>query len=426
MKLKMWQSILIGLFLGIAVGMYLNHYGNSGAEGAKESAKAIAEKLKIFGVVFINLIKMVVVPLIFFALVAGITSMDNAKDFKRIGVKGITSYLLTAVFAVILGLVFGVIYEPGVGLNIDISTLGDAAPVTDKPTPSVGSFLLDLISTNALRSMTEDHFLQVIIFAIFFGVVVNILGESVAGLKSGMQQLGKVFFRMVEYIVKLAPFAVFGFLSWMIAVQGYDVIWSLLKLVEAVLTACLVQMFVFALMISVFAKLNPIYFFKKIFTTQLMAFSTSSSKATLPTAMKEVQERLGVSERSTNFLLPLGACINMDGTAIYLGICAVFFAQMFGIELEFHDYLVLILTCTLGSIGAAGIPSGSIIFMGMVLTSVGIPMSAIALILGVDRILDMFRTTVNITGDCAITMIVDKTEGTMNTEVYYSDEKKKA
>jgi Na+/H+-dicarboxylate symporter len=426
MKFKMWHAILLGLVMGIVVGLYLNHYGNSGAEGAKESAKAIAEKLKIFGVVFINLIKMIVVPLIFLALVSGITSMEDASNFKRIGFKGITSYLLTAVFAVILGLIFGHLYEPGIGLNIDIASLEQNTSAAPTTPPSVGSFLLDLISTNALRSMTEDHFLQVIIFAIFFGVVINILGDAVAGLKSGIQQLAKVFFKMVEYIVKLAPLAAFGFLSWMIAVQGLDVVKSLAYLIEAVLTACFVQLVIFGILIMVFGKLNPFYFFKKIFPTMLMAFSTSSSKATLPTAMREVQEKLGVSERSTNFLLPLGACINMDGTAIYLGICALFFAQMFGIELDMHDYLVLILTCTLGSIGAAGIPSGSIIFMGMVLTSVGIPMSAIALILGVDRILDMFRTTVNITGDCAITMIVDKTEGTMNTEVYYSKDVKKS
>jgi Na+/H+-dicarboxylate symporter len=421
MKFKLWHGILLGLVLGITVGIYLNYYGSTGAD-AHERAVAIAEDLKILGVIFINLIKMVVVPLIFLALVSGITSMDDAENFKRIGIKGISAYLLTAMFAVCLGMVMGWLLEPGKGLQVDMATLGQLPSAADKPTPSVKDFLIDLISTNAIRSMAEDHFLQIIIFAIFFGVVINILGEQVAGLRSGIQQLAKVFFRMVEYIVKLAPLAVFGFLSWMIAVQGKDVIFSLLSLVEAVLLACAIQFVIFGLMILVFARLNPVPFFKKIFTTQLMAFSTSSSKATLPTAMKEVQEKLGVSEKSTNFLLPLGACINMDGTAIYLGICALFFAQMFGITLGVHDYMVLLLTCTLGSIGAAGIPSGSIIFMGMVLNSVGIPMDAIALILGVDRILDMFRTTVNITGDCAITMIVDKTEGTMDTSVYYSKE----
>lgn len=426
MKFKLWHGILLGLILGISVGIYLNYYGASGGEVEKLRAKEIAESLKVFGVVFINLIKMVVVPLIFLALVSGITSMDDADNFKRVGLKGIAAYLLTAMFAVCLGMAIGWILKPGIGLHIDMATLGEAPAVTDKPTPSVGQFLLDLISTNAIRSMVDDHFLQVIIFAIFFGVVINILGEQVAGLRSGIQQLAKVFFRMVEYIVRLAPLAVFGFLSWMIAVQGKDVIFSLLSLVEAVLLACVIQFLIFGLMIFVFGRLNPVPFFKKIFTTQLMAFSTSSSKATLPTAMKEVQEKLGVSEKSTNFLLPLGACINMDGTAIYLGICALFFAQMFNIELAPHDYMVLLLTCTLGSIGAAGIPSGSIIFMGMVLNSVGIPMTAIALILGVDRILDMFRTTVNITGDCAITMIVDKSEGTMDTSVYYSKETKAA
>ena len=175
-------------------------------------------------------------------------------------------------------------------------------------------------------------------------------------------------------------------------------------------------------MILVFTKMSPMPFYRKILLTQSIAFSTSSSKATLSTAMSQLQERMGVSKTNSNFLLPLGVCINMDGTAIYLGICALFFSQAYGLPLGFHEYMVLILTCTLGSIGAAGIPSGSIIFMGMVLTSVGLPIEGIGIILGIDRVLDMVRTTINITGDSAITLIVDHSEGTMNKELYHSKE----
>jgi Na+/H+-dicarboxylate symporter len=173
-------------------------------------------------------------------------------------------------------------------------------------------------------------------------------------------------------------------------------------------------------MIMIFARLSPIPFYRKILLTQSIAFATSSSKATLSTAMTQLQDRMGVSKTNSNFLMPLGVCINMDGTAIYLGICALFFAQAYGIDLTTHNYVMLVLTCTLGSIGAAGIPSGSIIFMGMVLSSVGLPIEGIGLILGVDRILDMVRTTINITGDSAITLIVDKTEGALDETTYHS------
>jgi Na+/H+-dicarboxylate symporter len=191
-------------------------------------------------------------------------------------------------------------------------------------------------------------------------------------------------------------------------------------LVAAVLTACFVQYVLYGVLIAVFGRISPFPFFRKLVTTQIMAFSTSSSKATLTTAMRETENKLGVSAQICQFMLPLGAAVNMSGTAIYLAICALFFAQFFGVELHHADYAMLLVTCTLGSIGAAGIPSGSIIFMGMVLHSVGLPIEGIGLILGVDRILDMVRTMINITGDCAITLIIDSSEKTLNKDVYYS------
>ena len=219
--------------------------------------------------------------------------------------------------------------------------------------------------------------------------------------------------------MRLAPLAVFGFISSMVGTTGLDVIVSLMRLVGLVISACILQYLVFGGMIAIFGGLSPFPFYRKMITTQLMAFSTSSSKATLTTAMNELQTKMGVSGGTSQFMMPLGACINMDGTAIYLGLCSMFFAQMYGIQLHTPDYFMLILTSTLGSIGAAGIPSGSIIFMGMVLASVGIPIEGIGVILGVDRILDMFRTTVNITGDAAVTLIIDKKENQLDTKQYY-------
>jgi Na+/H+-dicarboxylate symporter len=268
--------------------------------------------------------------------------------------------------------------------------------------------------------MADDMYLQIVVFAIFTGIVMNYLPEETRGLRELNKQLASITFKMIEWIVRLAPLAVFGFVGAMVGTTGLDVIVSLTKLVGLVIAACFLQYVVFGTMIAVFGRISPFPFYRKMITTQVMAFSTSSSKATLTTAMRELQDKLGVSQGTSQFMMPLGACINMDGTAIYLGICSMFFAQMYGIDLDAMDYLMLVLTCTMGSIGAAGIPSGSIIFMGMVLSSVGIPIEGIAIILGVDRILDMFRTTVNITGDAAVTLIIDRTENQLDVESYYA------
>lgn len=405
--LTLLQQVLVGLVLGVLAGMWL-----------KESAA----DLKIFGTIFINLIKMVVVPLIFLALVSGITSMQDPKNFTRVGIKGLSTYLFTAMFAVIIGICAGVIFEPGLGVQMDASHMEMPAAMSNiQAPPSVGQFLLELIPTNALKAMTEDHYLQVIVFAIFFGITMNMLGEKVENARIVVQETASIVFKMIELIVRLAPLAVFGFMAWSVGTQGVEIILTLARLVITVLAACLVQYVLFGVLILVFGRLSPMPFYRKMMVTQMMAFSTSSSKATLTTAMKQLQTRMGVSESSTNFLMPLGACINMDGTAIYLGICAMFFSQFYGMPLSTHDYFVLIFTSTLGSIGAAGIPSGSIIFMGMVLSSVGLPLEGIGLILGIDRMLDMVRTTINITGDAAITLIIDRSENKLSEEEYYAD-----
>lgn len=407
--LKMWQQVLVCLILGIIVGFLIQ--GNI----------ALAEQLKIIGTIFINLIKMVVVPLVFLALVSGITSMGDSANFKRVGLKGIGTYMGTALFAVIIGITAGVVFEPGKGLQVNIEEFtGPAAVGGEAPSMSVSGFLLHLISPNIFQSLAQGELLQVIVFAVLFGMTMNMMGDKAARARETIHDFSQIIFKMIEYIVRLAPLAVFGFMAWSIGTQGVEIVKILFNLVVAVLAACIFQYLLFGALIFFTSGLNPFVFYRKLATTQLMAFSTSSSKATLTTAMRELETKLGVSQQSSQFLLPLGACINMDGTAIYLGICALFFAQFFGIELQMADYAVLLLTCTLGSIGAAGIPSGSIIFMGMVLHSVGLPIEGIGLLLGVDRVLDMVRTTINITGDCAITLMVDASEKTLNKDVYYS------
>lgn len=404
--MKLWQQVLIGLLLGVLSGLFLGE-------------KAVG--LKIFGTIFISLVKMVIVPLIFFALLSGITSMQGTANLTRVGLKGFASYLLTAVFAVVLGLVAGNIFQPGAGIDLHgmLATTGEhPAVATASAAPTATEFLLALIPTNPINAMATDHFLQIIVFSIFTGITINLVGKKADPLRDIIQAASQVTFRMIEIIIKLAPLGVFGFIAWVVGTQGLDILKALAKLVFALLAACSVQYIVFGLLILLFARISPMPFYKKILFTQSIAFSTSSSKATLSTAMTQLQDRMGVSKANSNFLMPLGVCINMDGTAIYLGLCALFFSQAYGIDLTMANYLMLVLTCTLGSMGAAGIPSGSIIFMGMVLSSVGLPIEGIGIILGVDRILDMVRTTINITGDSAITLIVDKSEGGLNEKTY--------
>jgi Na+/H+-dicarboxylate symporter len=348
--LKMWQQVILCLVLGILTGFAL---------------KEEAASFKVLGTIFIDLIKMVVVPLVFLALVSGITSMGDGANFKRVGIKGIGAYLSTAVFAVIIGLTAGTLFEPGVGLHVNADEFaGNMPAANDAPPPTVTEFLLNLISTNIFKSFAEGHLLQVVVFSVLFGITMNFMGEKAARPRQTLHDFSLIVFKMIEYIVRLAPLAVFGFMAWSVGTQGMEIVRILFKLCVAVIAACLFQYALFGVMIAVFARLNPFVFYRKLVATQLMAFSTSSSKAI--------------------------------------------------------HYATLLLTCTLGSIGAAGIPSGSIIFMGMVLHSVGLPIHAIGLLLGVDRVLDMLRTTINITGDCAITLIVDATEGTHNKDIYYS------
>lgn len=403
--MKLWQQVLIGLLLGVFAGLILEE-------------KAVV--LKIFGTIFISIVKMVIMPLIFFTILSGITSMQGEGNLARVGIKGFLGYIITSIFAVIIGLTSGIIFKPGVGIDLNGMTEEAATTKTAPAITSFSDFLLGLIPTNPINAMASDNLLQIIIFSIFAGITINMVGEKAKILRDFIGAASQVTFKMIDLIIKLAPLGVFGFISWVVGTQGLEILKALATLVLALVSACALQYVIFGLLILIFARMSPLPFYRKILFTQSIAFATSSSKATLSTAITQLQEKMGVSKVNSNFLMPLGVCVNMDGTAIYLGICALFFSQAYGIDLTTGNYLMLVLTCTLGSIGAAGIPSGSIIFMGMVLNSVGLPIEGIGFILGVDRILDMVRTTINITGDTAITLIVDKSEGMLDEKVYNS------
>ncbi|MBP1681082.1 MAG: sodium:dicarboxylate symporter [Proteobacteria bacterium] len=400
--LALWKKIFIGLCLGLVVGLLF---------------KDVALMLKPVGTLFINMIKMLIVPLVFVTLVTGITSMEDLSKMRRIGIKTFSIYLVTTAIAVAIGLAFGIIFEPGAGV-----ALSNTAAVAAKNAPPLVDTLLALIPTNPMDSLVKGDILQIIVFAIFLGIAISMAGEKGKPVAAFFESFSEVMFKLTEIVISFAPIGVFGLMAWVSASYGVDVLISLAKVIGCVYIACLFHM---ALTmgggIAIFARLNPIKFFKGVASAQTVAFTTTSSSGTLPVTTSNTIHNLGVSKPIASFVLPLGATINMDGTAIYQGICAVFVAQAFGVDLTFANYMTIILTATLASIGTAGVPGAGLIMLSLVLTSVNLPLEGIAIIAGIDRILDMARTTVNITGDAMTAVIVAKGEGELDEKIYNQD-----
>lgn len=405
LPLQLWQKVAICMVLGIFYGVYL--------------PKEHADMVKPAGDIFLRLIKMIILPLIFFSLVSGITSMSDKSSLGRVGLKSVIAFLGTTFFAVIFGLTVAAVLRPGDGVVIDFG-----APMErnfNQEGFDLVKFLVNIVPNNVVESFADGSILQVVFFAIFTGFVVNGMGSVADPFKDFCHTISKIILKMITKIVELSPIGAFALTAWVVGNQGIDVMVSLSKLVAAVTLAMICQYLIFGLFIIIFCRLSPLPFYKKSFEYQLIALSTGSSKASLATTMQVCRERLGVSESSTSFVLPLGASINMDGFAINLGLTTIFFAQMMGIDLHFGDYMVIILTATLGSIGGAGIPGASLIMLPMVLSSVNMPVEGVAIIAGIDRVLDLLRTAINITGDATITLVIDSSEGNLDRERYNAE-----
>ncbi|WP_294962257.1 dicarboxylate/amino acid:cation symporter [Sulfurimonas sp.] len=398
-KMSLWQKIFIGLILGLATGLIFGEQ---------------ALVLKPLGTLFINLIKMLIVPLIFTSLITGIISMEDLTKMKRVGLKTFVIYLLTTAVAITIGLGFGTIMEPGVGVSLTTT-----ATVTAKTAPALIDTILNMITKNPVASLTNGNILQIIFFAIILGISINLAGEKGEPVAKFFTSFSEVMYKMTELVIKFAPIGVFGLMAWVSASYGLDVLVGLGKVILVVYLASIVHVLLtMGLSISLFAKLSPFKFFKGILSAQSVAFTTTSSSGTLPVTTDNVVNNLGVSKPITSFVLPLGATINMDGTALYQGVCVLFVAQAFGIDLTFGNYITIILTATLASIGTAGVPGAGLIMLSLVLASVGLPIEGIAIIAGIDRILDMARTTVNVTGDAMVSLLVAKSEGELNEDIY--------
>lgn len=378
-----------------------------------------ATYLKPLGDIFIRLIKMIIIPLIFFSIVTGITNVKDTKTLGRLGLKSLFAFLVTTFLAITIGLVIGSILEPGTGLklNLDKSFMPDSAPA--QTTLQIFDTILNIVPDNAIGAMAQGTILQVVFFALFTGFTINtIKGEIADKISDFFRVVSHMVFQMVHLIVQLSPLAACFLTAWVVGSQGATVLLLLLKLVGCAYLGFFIQYLLFGVLIWMTTGLSPIPFFKKSFEYQVIAFSTSSSKAALPTTMRVAKDNLGISQVSSSFVLPLGASINMVGIAIYISLAALFFAQALGKPLSFYDYVLIGFTGSLGSIGGAGIPSGTIVMLPLVLGAVGLPIEGIALILGIDRIVDMMRTTISITGDATVALIVDHSEGLLNKTIY--------
>ena len=389
-------KILIGLILGIVGGLIA---GPTAVPWMKVWIAPI-------GTIFINLIKMVIVPVVLASIVSGVASIGDVKKLGRVGVKIMVFYLATTAFAVAIGLMFGTLMQPGKGLTIPAG-----AKAASKLAPPLQDVLVNIIPSNPFVAMEKGDMLQIIVFAIFLGIGITMVGAKAKPVEDFFNGLAEVTYKIIDMIMSFAPFGVFALMMPVVAVNGPKVLLPLASVVAAMYIASIVHaVVVYSGTVATLGGMSPVKFFKGIAPAMLVAFSTCSSGATLPVTMKCTQENLGVKKDVSSFCLPLGATVNMDGTAIYCGLAALFVAQAYGIELNAGQYMTIILTGTLASIGAAGVPGAGLIMLTLVLTSVGLPIEGVALIAGIDRVLDMARTTLNITGDAAGCVVVQNSE----------------
>ena len=419
-KLALHWKIIIGMGLGVVYGLIASNMG---------WIDFTNNWIKPWGVIFVNSLKLIAVPLVFASLVKGVASLSDISRLSRIGGKSITLFLATTVIAGTIGLLLVNTVNPGIGFDTkDTSELTPSSQegISSKITAAEGvkeagplQFLVDIIPTNILESASNNsNMLQVIFFAILFGIAIVMLPkEKTVYVKGFFDGINDIILQIVDFIMLVAPYAVFALLGALVVDFGASatLFIALGKYSLTVIVGMLLMVFlVYPLIIKIFTKVKYVNFFKGIFPAQMLAFSTSSSAATLPVTIQRCEDNLGISKEVSSFVLPLGATINMDGTALYQAVAAVFIAQAFGIDLDLGQQLTIVLTATLASIGAAAVPGAGMVTLVIVLEAVNVPAAGLALIFGVDRILDMMRTVVNVTGDSAVAVVVASTEGELS------------
>jgi Na+/H+-dicarboxylate symporter len=412
-KISLTSKVLIGMALGIAIGLFFNILGLN-AKGSFVNDYIVNGLFLIIGKMFVTSLKMLVVPLVFFSLITGVLGIGDIKSLGKVGGKSFVLYMLTTAIAIAVAISIAVFTGIGEGAN-----LTTAVAFTAKEAPALSSVLIDIIPSNIVNAMALANMLQIIFFAILVGISILMVGEKANPLIELIEISNEIMMKMVNIIMAVAPYAVFALLGKAISDLGLDLLLDLAGYVGVLVFALFFHLFVTLMIIlKVFSGVNISTFIKKMREVQIFAFSTSSSNATIPVTLRAVINKLGVNNSVASFTVPFGATINMDGTAIMQGVATVFIANAYGVELGITGYLTVILMSVLASVGTAGVPGVGLIMLSMVFAQVGLPVEGIGLILGVDRLLDMIRTAVNVTGDAAVSVIVAKSENALNETIF--------
>lgn len=412
-KIGLTTMIFISLILGALAGIVLHYWV---PEGYVRDTVIVNGIFYVVGNGFLRAMQMLVVPLVFCSLICGSMAIGDTKTLGKVGVKTMGFYFVTTACAISLALGVANLINPGIGLDINSVETVEA---TAAEAASFADTLLDIIPKNPIQGLAEGNMLQIIFFAIFIGILLAKRGERAASVSQFFSQFNDLMMDMTMAVMKVAPIGVFCLIAKTFAGIGFDAFLPMLKYMGAVFLALFLQgMGVYQIMLKIFTGLNPIKFIRKFLPVMGFAFSTATSNATIPLSIETLDKKMGVSKKISSFTIPLGATINMDGTAIMQGVAVVFVAQAYGIMLTPVDYLTVIATATIASIGTAGVPSVGLITLSMVFNSVGLPVEGIALIMGIDRILDMTRTAVNITGDAVCTTIVAHQNKEMDRDAF--------
>ncbi len=408
----------IGFLLGCLLFLILERSDPEGVVHGAISTGLVEGLLHAIGQIFLSCLQMLVVPLVFVSLLCGTAALDDIRRLGRVGVKTFLLYLATTSAAITFALGLALLVRPGVGFDLDAvtATFEPSAP------PALVDVIIGIFPRNPIDAMAEGNMLQIIVFAILLGIAISFSGDHGKRLLEFFKDLNEAIMKLVTLVMLVAPYGVFALIARTFATQGYDAFGPLAKYFLLVLVVLVLHGFlVYPLLLRLLGGLDPIRFLRKIRAVQIFGFSTASSAATIPVTLATVEKKLGVHRSIGSFTVPLGATINMDGTAIMQGVATVFIAQSYGIDIGVTGYLMVVLTATLASIGTAGVPGAGLIMLAMVLNQVGLPVEGIALIIGVDRILDMVRTAVNVTGDATVSCIVAKSENRLDRDTFDGD-----
>ena len=410
-RLSLTAKVMLGMAIGLLTGLIMRNFF---ADFAFVENYLVYGLFDVIGQIFLTALKMIVVPLVFTSIVCGTCSLKDITVLGRLGGKTVAFYLLTTCIAISLAMFVALLVAPGEGANLETANTFAAHTA-----PSLSQVIIGMFPSNPVEAMASGNTLQIIVFALMFGIAIAATGKSGKPVVDLFIALNEVMMKLVTLIMNLAPYGVMGLMAKLFYSIDLHAIGNLFQYFMVVIAVLVLQVLLtYCSLLKITTGLSPKLFLEKVQDAIMFAFSTASSNATIPVTMEAVTRRMGVKNQIASFTIPLGSTINMDGTAIMQGVATVFISQAYGIDLVLNDYLMVIVTATLASIGTAGVPGVGLVMLAMVLQQVGLPLEGIALIMGVDRLLDMIRTAVNITGDSVVTCIVAKSEGAMDTDVF--------